>query len=112
MKTLLSWIFAVAFVTIVVIADSSDAFAQRRVALVVGNATYKTDNLSLANPLNDAQDVSNALKGLGFDVITKINASSVTWTSLCRTSRGRRPSPIRRCSSMPATPCSIRAPTT
>src|SRR5260370_41848865 len=75
MKTLLSWIFALALVTIVVIADSPDAFAQRRVALVVGNSTYKTDNLSLTNPINDAQDVSNALKGLGFDVITQINAS-------------------------------------
>jgi Caspase domain len=39
----------------------------KRVALVVGNANYKTRPLK--NPRNDADDVSNALKASGFQVI-------------------------------------------
>jgi len=44
------------------------SFSQgRRLALVIGNAAYTTRPLS--NPRNDADDVSRALKGAGFDVI-------------------------------------------
>jgi len=39
----------------------------RRIALVVGNANYRTR--PLRNPRNDADDVSNALKSTGFQVI-------------------------------------------
>lgn len=41
--------------------------AEKRIALVVGNANYKTR--PLRNPRNDADDVSNALKSSGFQVI-------------------------------------------
>src|SRR5262245_4142377 len=42
--------------------------ADKRVAFVVGNAAY--ENVSaLANPVNDAQDMAEALSGLGFTVI-------------------------------------------
>jgi hypothetical protein len=39
----------------------------KRLALVIGNAGYKTR--PLANPLNDANDISTALKNTGFEVI-------------------------------------------
>ncbi len=50
------------------------ATAQGRVALVIGNGTYETVP-SLTNPLNDARDVSTALRDLGFEVFTVTDAS-------------------------------------
>jgi uncharacterized caspase-like protein len=45
------------------------AHAEKRVALVVGNAAYRHAGVpKLANPVNDAQGMRDALKGLGFDV--------------------------------------------
>jgi hypothetical protein len=58
-----------------VIAGDGVARADRRVALVVGNATYKTNAMSLTNPANDAQDVTSALKDLGFDVLSVANVN-------------------------------------
>ncbi len=43
------------------------ANAERRVALVVGNAAY-VHATRLANPVNDAIDIAAKLEGLGFDV--------------------------------------------
>jgi hypothetical protein len=48
------------------------AFAEKRVALVVGNSNY-AHVAHLNNPENDAQDLSVTLRTLGFDVIYKIN---------------------------------------
>jgi hypothetical protein len=75
MKRLRSWAAVVAIVTLAVIGMGGHAWAERRVALVVGNAAYKAANLSLANPRNDAEDVSAALKALGFEVVTAVNAT-------------------------------------
>lgn len=50
------------------------AFAEKRVALVVGNAAYNAAGMSLANPRNDAEDVAKVLQNLDFDVMTKVNA--------------------------------------
>jgi len=44
-----------------------------RLALVIGNSTYKSSPLK--NPVRDAQDVSMSLRHLGFTVIQKNNAS-------------------------------------
>jgi uncharacterized caspase-like protein len=44
------------------------AHAEKRVALVIGNAAYK-NAATLQNPRNDATDVSEALKRLGFETI-------------------------------------------
>ena len=49
-------------------------FAQQKYALVIGNGNY-TGLSRLANPVNDANDVSAALKTLGFTVDTLLNAS-------------------------------------
>jgi hypothetical protein len=40
----------------------------RRVALVIGNANYVKGN-ALANPINDATDICNALQRLEFEVL-------------------------------------------
>jgi hypothetical protein len=49
------------------------SYAQGRIALVVGNSAYS--NVSqLANPANDAVDVSRSLQRLGFDVTTITDA--------------------------------------
>lgn len=44
---------------------------ESRVALVIGNSNYK--NSPLKNPINDANDISAKLKGLGFVVIERNN---------------------------------------
>jgi formylglycine-generating enzyme required for sulfatase activity len=45
--------------------------AQQRIALVIGNSAYA--NAPLANPVNDAQLISQALRQHGFDVIEKLD---------------------------------------
>jgi uncharacterized caspase-like protein len=47
---------------------SQPAFAERRVALVMGNAAYQKVN-RLANPTNDSEAMSAILKEAGFDVV-------------------------------------------
>jgi hypothetical protein len=47
---------------------SQPAAAQKRAALVVGNSAY-THSTPLANPANDAGDMADALKELGFEVV-------------------------------------------
>ena len=51
------------------IADS----AAKKVALVIGNKDYK--DAPLRNPVNDAQDISNVLQGLGFVSQTKTDVN-------------------------------------
>src|SRR5215831_6658563 len=74
MKRLLDWV-AGATIIFAVMSGTADA-AERRVALVVGNATYNAAYMSLPNPRNDAEDISALLKGeLGFEVVTAVNAT-------------------------------------
>lgn len=42
------------------------AYAERRVALIIGNANYTALGAKLSNPLNDATDMSEKLQTLGF----------------------------------------------
>src|SRR3954462_11722143 len=63
--------------SLIVIALTSLAHAQqaeRRVALVIGNAAYG-GGAALRNPVNDARAMGRKLKALGFDVITVENGS-------------------------------------
>lgn len=48
-------------------------YAEKRVALVIGNANYQTS--PLVNPVNDANDIASSLRGLGFDVKTVLNGT-------------------------------------
>ncbi|MEP7260085.1 MAG: caspase family protein [Usitatibacter sp.] len=52
---------------------SAQAWAVERVALLIGNNNYAAT--PLRNATNDARDLSEALKGLGFKVIVRENAS-------------------------------------
>ena len=49
------------------LSAAADVHAERRVALVVGNAHYAHAN-TLRNPINDASDIAELLKTLGFEV--------------------------------------------
>src|SRR5262245_35993330 len=51
----------------------SAAMAQRYIALVIGNADYK--EAPLRNPLNDALDMAQSLRELGFEVIEVRNTT-------------------------------------
>lgn len=55
---------------------------ERRIALVIGNGDYK--QAPLANPVNDANDMAEALKRCDFDVIKRINASRTKMRSAMR----------------------------
>ena len=52
---------------LIAVATAQAAGAERRVALVIGNASYAA-LAPLKNPVNDATDIAAALEGLGFDV--------------------------------------------
>ncbi|MGO9419537.1 caspase family protein, partial [Roseiarcus sp.] len=53
-------------------ALAAPCYADKRVALVIGNGAYK-HTPALSNPPNDAADVAEALKAVGFDVTLKID---------------------------------------
>jgi formylglycine-generating enzyme required for sulfatase activity len=54
-------------------AADAPSQSERRVALVIGNANYKSSGISLSNPRNDAQDISAVLATIGFEVVTAID---------------------------------------
>ena len=71
---------ATLFVTLVLILVSAaliqvtPAWAkERRTGLVIGNANYSS--APLRNPVNDANDMANVLRKLGFRVTLKTNAN-------------------------------------
>src|SRR5882724_5825560 len=68
------WIAAL-YAFVLLVCSISDAKADRRVALVVGNSHYSNASLFLANPKNDAEDVAAALRGIGFEVLQVIDAN-------------------------------------
>ena len=73
----------VAALTVVVLAVPAVVLADGRVALVVGNSTYAHIG-RLSNPDNDAQDMSAALRRLGFEVTTAFDADRVELTDALR----------------------------
>ena len=60
------------FTLVVGLMAASPANADRRIAFVVGNARYQHTGM-LANPNNDAQDVAEKLKSLGFEVMLNLD---------------------------------------
>ena len=65
----------VAVLAPVVLVAPAAVFADGRVALVVGNGTYVHIG-RLPNPDNDARNMSAALRRLGFEVTTELDAQS------------------------------------
>ena len=64
----------VLFLAIFFSLATSQAWAAKRVALVVGNSAYVNAPV-LPNPKNDAEAVAASLKGLGFEVVKAINGN-------------------------------------
>lgn len=63
-----------ALVSLFVMAGVADAESVgRRVALVIGNGNYGTEQDRLINPPNDARAIGEKLEGLGFEVITGVD---------------------------------------
>src|SRR5690348_9076748 len=58
----------------------SPASAERRVALVVGNAHYNY-TARLLNPRNDATDIAEKLKALGFDVTLRLDLDQANFAA-------------------------------
>ena len=54
---------------------SVPAFAQARIALVIGNDNYETPGWALENPANDARLMGEALEAVGFQVEVVTDAS-------------------------------------
>src|SRR5215831_539023 len=52
------------------LAAAPAAMAEKRVALLIGNKDYKPGVGALVNPLNDVRIVGEALKAVGFEVLT------------------------------------------
>ena len=68
---------------LLVLATPAVVLADGRVALVVGNSTYAHIG-RLPNPDNDAADISSALRRLGFEVTTELDADRVELTEALR----------------------------
>ena len=75
--------FAVVVVAVIVLATPVVVLADGRVALVVGNSTYAHIG-RLPNADNDAADISAALRRLGFDVTTELDADGAELTEALR----------------------------
>ena len=78
--------FAALFAMLIATVPASGARAEKRIALVMGNASY-THAARLANPVNDASDVAAFLKTLSFDVVM---GSDLTQDGMRRTLRDFR----------------------
>jgi len=69
--------FLFLIITLVIITLMADktAYAETRVALIIGNGKYNKNIGALANPPNDARLMTNTLRSLDFEVIEVINSS-------------------------------------
>ncbi len=69
-------------------APVSAAPSNKRLAVVVGNSAY--ENVTpLSNPANDATDMAQKLKGLGFEVLLATNASQAKMLAILQEFRGK-----------------------
>lgn len=68
-------------------AAPARAEESKRLALVVGNSDYESSPLK--NPVNDASDMGKMLKGLGFEVISRLNANQKQMEDAIRQFQGK-----------------------
>ena len=62
--------FLAVILVVALYLHTSDAYGEGRVALVIGNSNYSLADLpDLENPKNDAQDIAQVLKKLGFYLV-------------------------------------------
>ncbi len=68
-RTMLSrWLRDCTLVALILLLSNAFALAEKRVALVIGNSTYRYVP-PLANPANDARLIANTLSTLGFELV-------------------------------------------
>jgi len=90
---------------------SQPAFAEKRVALVIGNSAYKNVN-QLQNPANDAAAVVAMFKKAGFDSVdARLNLSIVDMRRALREFGTKTRDAMWRSSIMPGMVSSWMAPT-
>jgi len=65
------------------VTKATPAITEQRVALVIGNANYKT--APLRNPANDAKAIADKLRGLGFKVTLKLDQGQKGMADAIRT---------------------------
>lgn len=70
MRGLRTWLIAALGALVLLAGSLSSAQAERRVALVIGNSSYRSMT-ALQNPRNDAADVATTLRDLGFEVMLR-----------------------------------------
>jgi hypothetical protein len=73
-RFVLSWVAVLCGIFCVVLSTDA-AWAERKVALVVGNTQYRNPSLVLLNPRNDAEDVAAVLRSLDFEVVLTVDAN-------------------------------------
>ena len=69
-------------------ATGQEAGGPKRVALVIGNSTYK-NVAPLVNPSNDAADIASKLKKLKFDVLLATDATQTRMMALLEEFKSR-----------------------
>ena len=77
MAPIMRTIAAITIVFCFSLVVSMEAYAEKRVALVVGNSAY-TNISPLSNPRNDAELIAQTLREVGFEVVTAIDADRRT----------------------------------
>lgn len=77
----------IALVTTLLVVAVLRTWAQDdvRIALVLGNSKYPKEIGALPNPENDAHDMAETLRSLGFEVLYKLNASYQETREIVRT---------------------------
>lgn len=75
--------FSVVLCFVMLTFCSFEALAGRRVALVIGNSSYKFTS-PLENPKNDAADISSAFRTFGFEVFEGVNLDKAAMERLMR----------------------------
>ena len=72
MKTQQHLLLVFCLALLAIFTQAAPCLADKRIALVIGNGSYK-HTPALSNPPSDAADVAAALKAVGFDVTLKID---------------------------------------
>ncbi len=95
-------------VVAIVVWSAPPAFADKRVALVIGNGGYK-NAVHLPNPRNDAQDVAASLTRIGFETIVGVDLDKAGMDEHATNSHGGRATPMLLSFIIVVTPCSSPA---
>lgn len=95
---------------LLLVAQSSGALADKRVALVIGNSAYQNVP-GLPNPINDATAIAELLRNAGFDVVDSRADLGIAVIRRAASSRTSHATPISRSFITPDTASKWTAPT-